>query len=277
MLRPDGEPSIEVKDLLFALINNERADATPGLKGLCPNCSQNVTSKCGSRRIWHWAHVSKQACDSWWEETLWHRTWKSLFPIGWQEVILFDTQSGERHIADIRTSKGLVIELQHSPLASEERVSREKFYNNMVWVVDASHRKNDYKRFIKNFPRFFKTHKPGMFLVPSPEKSFPLDWVQSAKPVFFDFRGTDAPVPPDNGRELLWCLLPGRIENLGILVAFNRGDIIREATEQADLVEVLMKGHIEANNFLILSRRQRQPQIRMPFQRYPAGRSRRCF
>ena len=260
----------------FALIDNNRADAAPGLKARCPGCSQLVTAKCGSRRIWHWAHVSKQSCDRWWEETLWHRAWKNLFPVEWQEFIQINTHSGEKHIADIRTVHGLVLEFQHSPLDDIERMAREAFYNNMVWIVDASYRKNDYKRFAKGFPHFLRTHKAGMFLVPSPEKSLPINWTQSTKPVFFDFRGLETSVPPDNGRELLWCLLPGRTENYAVLVAFNRSDIIAETTSQGDLVDVLLKGHIQAANFLTLSRRQRQPQIPSPMQRrFPSGRGRR--
>ena len=40
------------------------------------------------------------------------------------------------HIADVKTDRGIVIEFQHSFLHRNERESREKFYQNMVWVVD---------------------------------------------------------------------------------------------------------------------------------------------
>lgn len=245
--------------MLIALIDNKRALAAPKLQGVCPGCQQPVTAKCGERRAWHWAHISKQECDRWWEETEWHRVWKGHFPLEWQEVILLDTQSREKHIADIRTKHGLVIEFQHSPLDPQERVARESFYKNMVWVIDAAHRKNDYKRFAKGFPKFLKTHRNGIFLVSFPDECFPANWAQSARPVFFDFRGIAPSDPPDNGRELLWCLLPGRVERYAVLIAFNRSDLVSEATEHSDLVEVLLKGRIEANNFLLLSRQRMQP------------------
>lgn len=245
--------------MLIALVNNQRTVATPKLKGLCPGCQEPVTAKCGTQRAWHWAHVYKKECDSWSEETEWHRFWKGHFPLDWQEIILYETQSGEKHIADVRTKHGLVMEFQHSPLDPQERVKREAFYKNMIWVVDAAHRKNDYKRFVKGFPQFLSTHKKGMYLVTFPEESFPANWVQSSKPVFFDFRGIAPSDPPDNGRELLWCLLPGRVEGCAVLIAFNRGNIVNEATEHSDLVEVLLKGHIEAKNFLLLSRQRMQP------------------
>ena len=132
--------------MLIALINNQRTPAAPGLRGLCPVCQQPVTAKCGELRAWHWAHSSKKDCDSWWEETDWHRAWKSHFPIGWQEVIKYDQRSGEKHIADICTAHNLVLEFQHSPLHPQERTARESFYKNMIWIVDgvdlmAEHRK----------------------------------------------------------------------------------------------------------------------------------------
>jgi competence protein CoiA len=262
--------------MLIALVNNQRTLATPKLKGLCPGCQQPVTAKCGAQRAWHWAHVSNSECDSWWEETEWHRVWKSNFPIDWQEVILCDTRSGEKHIADVRTVHGLVMEFQHSPLDPQERIARETFYKNMVWIIDASHRKNDYKRFMKGIPQFLKTHKTGIFLVDYPDECLPKNWVQSTKPVFFDFKGLEPVNPSDKVRELLWCLLPGRTGRYAVLGAFNRSDIVTEATEHSDLVKVLLKGHIEANNFLLLMRQRTQspPQMTPPFIHQPRRRRR---
>ncbi len=237
--------------MLIALVNNQRTAAAPKLKGLCPGCQEPVTAKCGTQRAWHWAHISKKDCDSWWEETEWHRFWKGHFPLEWQEVILFDTQSGEKHIADVRTGHGLVMEFQHSPLDPQERVMREAFYKNMVWIVDASHRKNDYKRFVRGFPQFRQTPQKGLFLVATPDKCFPVNWVQSTKPVFFDFRGIAPSDPPDNGRELLWCLLPGRIEEFAVLLAFNRSELVGEATKNSDLIEVLQGVYTRVQNFLL--------------------------
>src|SRR5579885_1412935 len=120
----------------FALVNNEQTEAQPKLKGLCPCCGHGVTAKCGKYRIWHWAHDPGKECDKWHEpETEWHRAWKNKFPREWQEKIHYD-QSGEKHIADVRTIHGLFIELQRSPIEPQERDSRERFYRNMIWVVD---------------------------------------------------------------------------------------------------------------------------------------------
>ena len=118
----------------FALVNNERSEAIPKLKGECAGCGQPVIAKCGKKRIWHWAHDAKKACDKWWEtETDWHRGWKDKFPREWQEIIHHDEKSGEKHIADVRTEHGFVIEFQHSHLSPQERHARESFYKNMAY------------------------------------------------------------------------------------------------------------------------------------------------
>lgn len=40
----------------FALINGNRVEAQPQLKGLRSCCSNPVIAKCGSRKIWHLRH-----------------------------------------------------------------------------------------------------------------------------------------------------------------------------------------------------------------------------
>jgi competence protein CoiA len=74
-------------------------------------------------------------CDTWAEkETDCHRAWKNKFPAEYQAFIHHDRQSGEKHIADVGTPHGLVIEFQHSYLDPLERAARERFYGNMVWA-----------------------------------------------------------------------------------------------------------------------------------------------
>lgn len=121
----------------FALVNDEKTDPQPKLHGHCPHCGEEVISKCGRVKIWHWAHKSREVCDPWWEnETEWHRAWKDNFPKEWQEISALDPETRETHIADVKTSHGLVVEFQHSPMPPEEMAAREHFYGNMIWIVD---------------------------------------------------------------------------------------------------------------------------------------------
>mgnify|MGYP000669292942 CR=1 FL=1 len=58
-------------------------------------------------------------CDSWKEnETEWHREWKGIFPIDWQEVII--NKNDQIHRADIKTPNGLVVEFQNSSISSTD-------------------------------------------------------------------------------------------------------------------------------------------------------------
>lgn len=64
--------------------------------------------------------------------------WKACFNINWQEVVQSDSATDEIHIADVKTPKGVVLEFQNSPMDLQEMRSRESFYRNMVWIVNAS-------------------------------------------------------------------------------------------------------------------------------------------
>jgi competence protein CoiA len=121
----------------IALVQGVRAFPSPGAQGQCQMCGAAMTAKCGEQVIWHWAHKVRRVCDPWWEnEGEWHRAWKTHFPEAWHEIVQHDS-AGEKHVADVKLSGGLVVELQHSAMPLDEMRSREAFYGNMVWIVDA--------------------------------------------------------------------------------------------------------------------------------------------
>ena len=140
-------------------------------------------------------------------ETQWHRNWKNKFPIVWQEIFLHDEQTGELHIADVRTEHGLVIEFQHSHIKPEERISRENFYKNMVWVVDGTRLTRDYPRFVKASKEFSKVNE-GIFQHHFADECFPRQWLHSDVPVIFDFLGNESPDTIDEIKRNLYCLFP---------------------------------------------------------------------
>jgi hypothetical protein len=150
----------------YALVHGTRSEAFQGGKGACPSCGSAMTAKCGPHVMHHWAHFGRRHCDPWWEnETQWHRDWKALFPADCREVS-HTAPDGEVHRADIRTPSGIYIEVQHSAMADAERISREMFYKNLVWVLDGS-------TFRKNFE--FHHLLPD----PSAEIAHDLKWYQA--------------------------------------------------------------------------------------------------
>jgi competence protein CoiA len=211
----------------FALVNGEKAEAIKGMKGRCPNCGSEVIAKCGDFKIDHWAHKSIHNCDTWWEsETEWHRQWKSNYLPEWQEVSLFNKITNEKHIADVRTGEGLIIEFQHSFIKPNERIAREQFYKNMVWVVDGSRLKRDYLRFINATSSFRQTHNLRIFYVEYLANCFPSNWIESSVPVIFDFRGTQVIADYKDPRNKLFCLLPKKNGRYAVLVMLVRQSFI---------------------------------------------------
>ena len=183
----------------FALVNGPRQTAQPGLRGTCPECEQPVIARCGENRVDHWAHKVRSNCNNRWEtEGPWHRNWKGQFSDDWQEITQY-AEDGERHIADVKTAHGYVIEFQHSYIKPEERRSREAFYPKLVWVVNGTRRERD-------APRFSKAWERGTALRASSSKrcvssdggALLRDWAGSRAHVFFDF----------GNAQWLWWLSP---------------------------------------------------------------------
>src|SRR6516162_2339748 len=231
---PDGSC-----DMRFALVGGQRVEACAEARGTCPRCNGEVIAKCGTHRLSHWAHRGIRDCDSWAEkETDWHRAWKNNFPAECQEFIQHDGQSGERHIADVRTPHGLVIEFQHSHLDPLERAARERFYRNMVWVVDGARLQRDCPRFDRGKGDLRPTKIQGYFLLTFPEECFPAMWLDSAVPVIFDFRGVDESQPPDAHRDGLWCLLPRRAAGSAWVVGISREQFVGVAPSRPQLLVV---------------------------------------
>lgn len=102
----------------------------------CLCCEGQLRAKRGKKVIHHFAHMNREACDSWSEGqmTQWHKDWQLLVPPECREVRM--SANGETHIADIKLPTGLVVEVQHSPMTDYEAKRREKFYGGMIWIVD---------------------------------------------------------------------------------------------------------------------------------------------
>lgn len=130
--------------------NGSKVKASPNVKALCPNCKYPVIAKCGELNVWHWAHENLTNCDTWNYEpiTAWHLGWQEKFNIEQREVYLH--KFSQYHIPDIVTKKGLVIEFQNSEISTYEIHERERFYEQMIWVIKAKEFKHNLK--LKEFP-----------------------------------------------------------------------------------------------------------------------------
>lgn len=257
----------------FALVNGQRQEAQPNLSGECPGCGHPMVAKCGEVRVRHWAHQGRHLCDPWWEnETEWHRAWKDQFPANWQEIV-HPAEGGERHIADVKTDRGWVIEFQHSYLNPAERRSRNAFYPKLVWVVDATRRKRDGKQFgeaLNNGARRF-ANLP-IVQVRSDECALLQEWAGSHAPIFFDF-----------GSNVLSWLIAGRADGSAYVgpisrasfIDMHRGGVTQEVRDFDALVKDFRglvadyEAHLQAQVL-----KQSSPQSLQGFQRHLARRDR---
>ena len=181
----------------YALVGDQKTTPQPKLRGCCIHCGGDMIAKCGKVKLWHWAHKTTDMCDPWWEnESHWHRDWKNHFPKDQQEVGHVDSVTSEKHIADVKNSFGLVIEFQRSTMSEVERVSREVFYQDMVWVVDGSRGASDSSFFHMGVSGPLQK-KPLIYIVEWWGQSRLLHfWSASSKPVYLDF-----------GNDVLWKLV----------------------------------------------------------------------
>lgn len=239
----------------FSVVKGIKTTAKPKMKGLCPFCDAEVISKCGTKNIWHWAHKGKLECDPWWEnETEWHRNWKSNFPKDLQEVIHYAI-TGEKHIADVKTGQGWVIEFQNSPISPDERKSRDNFYQKIVWVINGKRRQKDSQQFFKaleNGKQLSAT--PAVFSVHSDDCKLFDEWSGGSKPVFFDFGEEDR----------IWLFYPNYFNGRCCVLAFSRKYFIELHLGDEVHAQHFIKSLNDFDNFLRAYFVPPQVQVRRP-------------
>lgn len=152
-----------------------RNKPTPKAVSECPCCKSKIVAKCGSIKIWHWAHESLEQCDANWEPTTqWHLDWQSKVHEDLTEIIM------QNHIADIKLTNGKVIEIQHSNIPVEVVQDREQFYGNMTWIFDGQ---DFYERLIIKEKEFdgetshgFRFKRPRHYIIESKKFPFYIDF-----------------------------------------------------------------------------------------------------
>lgn len=242
----------------FAIVNNKRIEATKGAEGMCPVCGSEVIARCGEIKIHHWAHKNK-CTDHWWEnETDWHRDWKNQFPEEWQEVVHFD-DSGEKHIADIKTPENWVVEFQHSAIKPEERRSRNEFYNKdskLIWVVDGRRRSTDFKQFKNELGLGVSRYKQPLFIEPWGQSRLLKEWKNNDVFVFLDFGDNVDFGNNDIDKSYLWCICPQIYNGKAFLTKITKSGLIKSLQnmefgetlkhriiEHLDKLEILERGN----------------------------------
>ena len=151
---------------------NEKEEARPKQIAKCPICNEEVISKCGKIKVWHWAHKNKRDCDSWYEpESQWHKKWKDEYPKELQEFTM------GCHRADIRTKSRWIIELQNSTISAGDIIEREIYYKRMIWLLNSETLCKGFRLRDKNGKITFRWKNP------------PKSWWSSNKEIYIDLDG----------------------------------------------------------------------------------------
>ena len=155
--------------LRYAEVEGHRHLPFPKGRGICPECLRPVIAKCGEINTHHWAHVDRDDCDSWSEPMgAWHLWWQALVRDEFREV------PRGPHRADMVGNGGVVVELQNSPISTEDIRAREAHYGNMVWLFNATDR---FGQLVSGTRSFFALGQTKHL-------------EQCTKPVFLDFGDT---------------------------------------------------------------------------------------
>ena len=103
----------------------------------------------------------------------------------------------------------------------------------MVWIVDGTRRKRDFKHFIEAF-EYNNIWRIGenssLWVLEYGHNYLPKEWQHSQVPVMFDFKGlldrNEEGYDIVSKRNPLWCLLPITGQNMNVLFKFDRNKLV---------------------------------------------------
>lgn len=244
----------------YAIVNGVRmhiSEVARKQHGVCPVCQSELVARKGDVRAEHWWHVNGKRCDAWYQpKGPWHCYWQNMFPKEWQEVVVEKEVDGlvVRHIADVKTERGVILEVQYSPISIEDIAIRERFYNNMLWLVNMRRTETD-----SNVLAVLKRNEAVDFgsihawVVTEQGLSETQKWYHAQKPVVFDFFG-DFMTP--ESEEDLYCLLPRvdsidevriciQVERCGLIAALRGGFLGRMLLQWKEAMPEILKKYQE--------------------------------
>ncbi|SFS31224.1 Competence protein CoiA-like family protein [Succinivibrio dextrinosolvens] len=212
--------------------DGKRIEPQKGVEAFCPACGSPLIAKLGERRAHHWAH--KTLCTDTWlsPETAWHVNWKNNFPKEWQEVRCVDEETGEIHIADVKTESGIVLEFQHSPIKESEIQAREAFYKDMFWIVDLHN--ISYRKVLEKNKIQGKKDDIGWRIF-NHRELFPNVWLNRRAIVCFDYMGEKF----DKKYDVILCLIPSGYEDKEYIVILDRNTFISGLTDNSLVTQLL--------------------------------------
>ncbi len=203
--------------MVIALCARERREAEPQpkLRGACRACSKEVTAKCGKHVVWHWSHLATTHCDPWVGagNTVAPRL-EGLFPQGLAGGA--SPRTGYRRTSHCgrQNTAWPCGRVSSIPRSTQTRMrAGERFYGNMIWVVDGCRLPSD----VVVFPSCVKDGAEDV-------RDFSLD----RRSKLFQRWHTEKPVFMDFGRNGLWqCTVSTSLDPQGKLIWTPRSEFVK--------------------------------------------------
>ena len=221
----------------FAEYRGKRIAASPGFIGAtCPCCKTEVIPRCGKKVAHHWAHKNKSQCDNWWEpHSDWSLSWQEKFEVELQEPVI--TRGQETHFASIKTKNNTIVLIRQrlTPKIVEEQ---EKFFQTLVWIVNAGRHKHDSSRLIQAFRKRTivklvaasknETFRPYIVKAKDAEKIFRKEWLVARFPMLLDYSTSKITT---GGKytyivDYVWCLFPLKVNGYRVLLRYEKEEVI---------------------------------------------------
>lgn len=191
--------------IIFA-VRGEKGHAP---EAFCPCCKKPLLLRAGEVRRAHWAHLTAESCDEWWEkESEWRNKWlHELCKSSNVDIENVIEKDGVKHFYDARYNESLVVICRRKKIPANQLVNREDFFGDMVWLVEGG--MSEYQEYIQFMysPKRIKIEgildeqMCKMWFYPN-TRLFSR-WRDSLRPVVFDFLSAS-----QGEVENLLCMLP---------------------------------------------------------------------
>ncbi len=202
-------------------------------EAFCPCCKKPLLLRAGNVRRAHWAHLTAESCDEWWEkESEWRNKWvHKLCELPNVDIENVIEKDGAKHFYDARFNESLVVICRRKKIPANQLINREDFFGDMVWLVDG--RTSEYQEYVQFMYSRKRIKIEGILdgqmckMWFYPNSRLFNRWRDSQRPVVFDF------LSHSNGEvEALLCMLPrGQMHGFVFLV-FSRESFMEQLSNR---------------------------------------------
>ena len=101
-------------------------------EAFCPCCKKPLLLRAGNIRRAHWAHLTAESCDEWWEnESEWRNKWlHKLCELPNVDIENVIEKDGAKHFYAAQFNESLVVICRRKKIPVNQLVNREDFFGD---------------------------------------------------------------------------------------------------------------------------------------------------